>query len=408
MDIGGSAVRRLETGREARVPSYDLVVVGAGVQGLWIGRKARAAGLSVAIVEAETSGAGASGGLLGALMPHMPLPWGDKKRYQFDALVELEALVEELEAATGAKTGYLRSGRIMAIRSRRFRETAIERAAATVEYWRHETGRFRLEVAPPDTFADWLDPQEASHGILVDTLAARIEPAPYIAALKAAFITEGGVLHEGWRFARFDPVRHVASAADGSEIAGARLVLAVGYMTFDIIKGLTGLNLGGGVKGQAALLAASLPSRRPIIYDNGLYVVAHTRQTCAVGSTTETDWTDATSTTEAIDARIAAARRLSLALREARVIRKWAGVRPKAWARDPILGPVDASGRIWVASGGFKITFGIAHAIARDCIDWILAGHPSSRLPASFQAEAHLAQARAKTGPAGNAEGGGR
>ena len=390
------------------MPSYDLVVIGAGVQGLWIGRKARAAGLSVAIVEAETAGAGASGGLLGALMPHMPLPWGDKKRFQFDALVELEALVEELEAATGAQTGYRRSGRIMAIRSKRFRETAVERAAATVEYWRHETGYFRLEVAPPETFADWLDPREASHGVLVDTLAARIEPAPYIAALKTAFIAEGGALHEGWRFAMFDPARHVAVAADGTELAGARLVLAAGYETFGIAQSLTGLDLGGGVKGQAALLAASLPTRRPIIYDNGLYVVAHTRQTCAVGSTTETDWTDATSTTEAIDARIAAARRLSPALREARVIRKWAGVRPKAWARDPILGHVDASGRIWVASGGFKITFGIAHAIARDCIDWILAGHPSSRVPASFLAEAHLKQARAKTGPAGNAEGGGR
>jgi glycine oxidase len=383
------------------LPSYDLVVVGAGVQGLWIGRKARAAGLSVAIVEAETSGAGASGGLLGALMPHMPLPWGDKKRFQFDALVELETLVEELEAATGAKTGYRRSGRIMAIRSRRFRETAVDRAAATVEYWRHETGYFRLEVAPSDTFADWLDPREASHGVLVDTLAARIEPASYIAALKAAFIAEGGVLHEGWRFAMVDAGRQVAIAANGSEIVGERLVLAAGYRTFDIAQSLAGLDLGGGVKGQAALLAASLPARRPIIYDNGLYVVAHTRETCAVGSTTETDWTDATSTNEAIEARIAAARRLSPALREARVLRKWAGVRPKAWGRDPILGPLDAGGRVWLASGGFKITFGIAHAIAQDCIDWILTGKPATRLPASFHAEAHMAKARAKTGPDG-------
>ena len=92
----------------------------------------------------------------------------------------------------------------------------VERAAATVEYWRHETGYFRLEVAPPETFADWLDPREASHGVLVDTLAARIEPAPYIAALKTAFIAEGGALHEGWRFAMFDPARHVAVAADGN------------------------------------------------------------------------------------------------------------------------------------------------------------------------------------------------
>lgn len=384
--------------------SYDLVVVGAGVQGLWIGRKARASGLSVAIVEAGTSGGGASGGLLGALMPHMPLPWSEKKQFQFDALVELEALVEDLEAATGTKTGYRRSGRIMAIRSKRFHNTAVERAAATAEYWRHEAGSFRLEIAPPDTFSNWLAPEEASHGILVDTLAARIEPAPYLAALKAAFIAEGGALREGWRFSSFDSGRRIAVAADGSKIAGARVVLASGYQTFDIIRGLAGLDLGGGIKGQAALLAASLPARRPIIYDNGLYAVAHTRETCAVGSTTEADWIDAASTDDAIEVRVAAARRLSPALRQARVLKRWAGVRPKAWSRDPIIGPVDASGWIWVASGGFKITFGIAHAIAQACIDWILTEKPGSQLPASFRSEIHLAEARAKALAAGKAK----
>ena len=69
------------------MPSYDLVVVGYVVQCLRIGRKARAAGLTVAIVEAQTSGAGESGVLLGALMPHMPLQRVDKKSYKYEDLV---------------------------------------------------------------------------------------------------------------------------------------------------------------------------------------------------------------------------------------------------------------------------------------------------------------------------------
>jgi NADPH-dependent 2,4-dienoyl-CoA reductase/sulfur reductase-like enzyme len=47
-------------------PSPDLVVVGAGVAGLWLALKAARAGLSVTLVERDRIGAGASGGFLGA------------------------------------------------------------------------------------------------------------------------------------------------------------------------------------------------------------------------------------------------------------------------------------------------------------------------------------------------------
>lgn len=377
---------------------YDLVVVGGGVQGLWLGRVGRAAGLSVAIVEAGEVGAGASGGLLGALMAHMPLPWGAKKQFQFDALGELADRAEEIKALTGIDTGYMRCGRIMAIRSKRFRESAIERAAESVERWRHRRGTYRLEVAPSDTFADWLRPEEAPYGILVDSLAARIEPRNYIAALKAAFIGDGGALFEGWRLRSIDQARTVVISSEGAEIAADRIIVAAGYLSFDIVRALTGLDLGGGVKGQGVLLEARLPTRRPIIYDDGLYVVAHTRETCAIGSTTEKEWSDPSAVDEKIEPRIAAARRLSPALRDARVIGQWAGIRPKAWERDPILGSLDEAGRIWIASGGFKITFGIAHAVAEACIEWIETGHAPERVPASFQVEAHVAAARDRRG----------
>jgi glycine/D-amino acid oxidase-like deaminating enzyme len=380
--------------------SYDLVVVGGGVQGLWIGRQARARGLSVVVVDKVAAGAGASGGIVGALMAHMPLPWGAKKQFQLEALVELEGLAGEIAAVTGLDPGYARVGRIMAIRSKRYRRVAIERAAATIETWRHEAGRFRMDVVPGDAFADWLAPEEAPEGILVDSLAARVEPGKFVAALKAALIAEGGQVLEGWDFETFDERRGAAVGSGGAEINAGRVVLAAGYQTFEMAGRLAGLDLGGGVKGQAALLSARMPQHRPIIYDDGLYIVAHTRETCAIGSTTEPEWSDPGATDEAIEGRIKRARQICPALSEAKVIRRWAGVRPKAWARDPIVGPLNEGGRLWIASGGFKITFGIAHSIARACLDWMLEGRAPDGLPGSFHVGAHIEAARAREGRA--------
>lgn len=67
-----------------------LLVVGGGIMGLWAAVKAERLGIETLLVEADRTGGGASGGLLGALMPHMPDRWSDKKQFQFDALVALE------------------------------------------------------------------------------------------------------------------------------------------------------------------------------------------------------------------------------------------------------------------------------------------------------------------------------
>ncbi len=66
--------------------------------GLWAAFEAGKAGLKTVLIDVQGVGAGASGGLLGALMPHMPDRWSVKKQFQFDALVSLEARIAELEA----------------------------------------------------------------------------------------------------------------------------------------------------------------------------------------------------------------------------------------------------------------------------------------------------------------------
>ena len=65
-----------------------------------------------------------------------------------------------------------------------------------------------------------------------------------------------------------------------------------------------------------------------------------------------------------LDVVIEKARALVPALRDAAVIERWAGLRPKAVGRDPLVGPVPGHPNIISLTGGFKISFGMAHRLA--------------------------------------------
>ena len=65
----------------------DLTIHGAGIFGLSIAWLALQKGASVTVVDPNGPGAGASGGIVGALQPHTPDPWNEKKQFQLDALL---------------------------------------------------------------------------------------------------------------------------------------------------------------------------------------------------------------------------------------------------------------------------------------------------------------------------------
>jgi hypothetical protein len=116
-------------------PTPDLLVVGAGVAGLWLALKAARAGLSVTLVERDRIGAGASGGFLGALMPHSPDRWNGKKDFQFRALVDLEGEVARLESETGLDCGYKRVGRLLPLGTEQARNAALANIAEARTNW---------------------------------------------------------------------------------------------------------------------------------------------------------------------------------------------------------------------------------------------------------------------------------
>lgn len=300
-------------------------------------------------------------------MPHQPVNPTPKKAFHLEALLSLETEIAALEEATGIETGYRRCGRIQPIREAQKRDRAHEHAQAAAENWPAQSPgglavRYAVLDAVPD--ATWLDPAQAPFGIIHDTLSARIEPRSLIRALAARARQLGVDIQEN---ARVESLSADGSAtfADGTRLTPGHIIVAAGVESFVLAAPLAGKALGGGVKGQAALLQTRQPVARdvPILFDGGVYVIAHESGLAAVGSTSEDDYTDATTTDEKLDAVIARATALCPVLAGARVVERWAGVRPKS-GRDPLIGPLPGAPRVIACTGGYKITLGIAHRMA--------------------------------------------
>jgi glycine/D-amino acid oxidase-like deaminating enzyme len=332
----------------------DVVVVGGGVFGLWCARACVGAGLSVALADRARPGAGASGGPVGALAPHDPLDWSPLKALQLEGLLALPREVDALEAETGRSTGHARPGRLRPLRSEGARARVAAQAAAAKTRWAG-AGEIRLLDAPPAD-APSLAPEAAPFGWALDTLSGRIDPPAYLAALAASLEGRAERL-DGWRFLRAEPG---AAVFDRGRVAAGQVVIAAGWESL----ALAGLAGGEGVKGQAAVLGATLPAGAPLLTAPGLFVAAHGPGRVAVGSTAEPGRTD-TETDGRLDGVIAKARALCPALAEAPIRARWAGVRPRAPGGLPVVGRLPDRPEVLLATGGFRIGLALAHLVGR-------------------------------------------
>ena len=373
--------------------SPDLLIAGAGVAGLWLAVKAARAGLSVMLVERGNPGGGASGGFLGALMPHSPERWNGKKDFQFRALIDLEDEIARLESETGEYCAYRRVGRILPLTTERSRVTATDRIAEARTNWGE---RFGYEVHHTPARGDWPNILHAPHGIIHETLSARVSPPGLLAALLHSLALMPNIdLRLGMSVVDINPQEKIAMLSDGSRIWFGHAALANGVDAFPLIARLTGFpthSMGGGVKGQAALLDAKADPFLPLVYDDGVYVIAHENGHVAVGSTSENEFDDPFGTDDKLEEIIKRARKLCPLIKEASVIRRWAGVRPRAVGRDPMLGPIPGATGVLAMAGGFKISFGIAHRMA-DCLVAEITGDAGPETPQSFSVAAHIAKA---------------
>ncbi len=342
----------------------EITVRGAGVFGLSIAYLCARRGARVQVIDPGGVGAGASGGILGALAPHTPENWNDKKAFQFESLIAAEAFWAEIETISGRQTGYGRLGRLQPVPDDRALSLAQARATQAADLWQ---GRARWEVVDAAALGDWAPPSPTGW-LIHDTLSARLHPRRAVQALAAAITALGGTI-----------------ATEGP--ARGPTVWATGHAGLLALSQALERPIGNGVKGQAALLRHAAPER-PQLFAEALHLVPHDDGTVAVGSTSERDFGNPDVTDAQLDALIDRARQLFPVIAAAPVLARWAGVRPRARTRAPILGPHPTRPGDFIANGGFKIGFGMAPKVARVMADLVLEG--KDEIPADFRVETAL------------------
>lgn len=357
----------------------DLVVVGAGAWGLETARAALAEGAAVTVIDAAGPGAGASGGMVGALAPHRPGgAMTPMKALQIRCLAAWADHAAALEAETGIATGYARVGRLALLEDAPAREASEAAAAGADAEWEGAGAMAHREAHP------LIAAGAAPAGLAWDDLTAKLWPPGYVAALAASVRGRGGriVVAEALGLT-------AAGVATGAgEIRAGAVVIAAGWRAF----GLAGLP-GGGVKGQSALLAARLPEDAPVVTGRGLYAVRQGPDRVAVGSTAERDWNHE-DPDERIEPVIARARAAMPLLAEAPVARRWAGIRPRGATPRPTVARLAGTSRAVLASGGFKIGLALAPAAGETAARLALGRAPDPLPAAAFSAEIERDPAR--------------
>lgn len=347
----------------------DVTVFGGGIFGLSVAYACAARGAKVRLVEAGRIAAGSSGGLVGALAPHVPDAWNAKKQFQLDSLLMAEGFWAGVAARSGRDPGYARTGRLQPLADAAAVDLARARAAAAARHWGEAA---RWELVPAEGLADWLP---ATGLVLHDTLTARLSPWAAAAALVGALEALG--------------VEIVVEAGTGErpDLAEGRVVWATGWQGLVALSAWFGQPLGEGVKGQTLSLRLEAADR-PQIFAGGLHIVPHADGTVAIGSTTERDFADPFATDELCAALHARALAICPALEYAPVTDRWAGVRPRSRSRAPVLGEWPGRPGHFVANGGFKIGFGMAPKVAEVMADLLLDGRDA--IPEGFRVADNL------------------
>ncbi len=316
-------------------------MAGGGVFGLACAWALIRRGARVTVFEAATIGAGSSGGHVGALAPHAPDPWNVKKALQLDSLLAAPAFWAGVEQASGLSTGYGRTGRLQPVPDMDTAARLPDRIAASTRQWPADmvmslTRDPQGALIPPSPTGLWLR----------DGLTARLNPRATLAALAAAIRAAGREIHEHTPA----PDDHVPT------------IWATGTPGLMALNTALDRKIGQGVKGQSLLLSHAAPGS-PQVFADGLHIVPQADGTTAIGSTSENTYDNDHPDHQAQDL-LARAIAIYPALAHAETLDIWAGLRPRARSRAPILAPWPGRPGHLIANGGFKIGFGMAPLIA--------------------------------------------
>ena len=347
-------------------PSY---IVGGGIIGLLTALELQRAGESVVIIDRQTVGREASwagGGILSPLYPWRYHPavsalagWSQD---------QYPALAASLAARTGIDPELTPSG--MLIFGVEDREESRLWALAQ---------EARLEIPDPAAIAliePMASPQLGSAVWMPEV--AQIRNPRFLRALCADLRQSGVIFLENTQVLGFTTQqgRLRSIHTDRGEIETQRCLVAAGAWSGDLLA-TTGLVLPiTPVKGQMLLLSAkALQLKTMVLYDHR-YIIPRRDGRVLVGSTTELDGFEKSTSETARDDLLRAAVTMIPALAHSQIEHQWAGLRPGTPNGVPYIGQHPAIEGLFVCAGHFRNGIALAPASARQVADLLLGRAP--------------------------------
>jgi glycine oxidase len=343
--------------------AVDVAVTGAGVIGLSIAWRLAARGLSVAVFEGASAGAGASlaaAGMLAAAAEHEPgcldllaLALESQRQWpQFRAALEQQA---------GLSIDFREDGTLVVALGR----DEVERL------------RFRLDLHRRCGLATrWLSGPEVRtiEPALRPSVAAglhcaddhQVDPRLVMAALRAAFIAAGGLLFEHCTVTGVDleggRARGLLTAC--GECRASTVVLTAGAWTSDVVP--SGLKVPvRPLKGQSLALrtTSDTGTLANIVWTEQIYLAPKSDGRLIVGATVEERGFDDAITAGGVYALLEGARRAFPGIEEMAIDAIWTGFRPSSIDDAPILGTTMVPGLV-LATGHHRNGYLLAPATA--------------------------------------------
>ncbi|MFQ5890415.1 MAG: glycine oxidase ThiO [Gemmatimonadota bacterium] len=350
----------------------EAVVLGAGIAGCCVALALRALGVSVALVERNGPGGRATRASAGMLAAQYESAAGTPLfRLAVEGRLRYPAFVERLESLSGRRVGWRVRGMLVANA-----DPAMSAEADAAAVRQREAG-LRAETLPGEEAARlqpglqtgvdswlWL-PDEAQ--VDARELAEALGEAVARAGVRVAAGCEAAGIAE-----RSGRVRGVV-LSDGTRFEARRVVVACGAWSGSL-DGLPRPLPVRPIRGQVLRLPSPEPPVRRLVADHrGHYLVPCADGTLLAGSTMEDAGFDATTSEEGVAAILEAVAALFPAVRGARPLEEWAGLRPMAEDDLPVLGPDPEMEGLLYATGygrnGILVAPLAGEAVARLALD---------------------------------------
>jgi glycine oxidase len=360
----------------------DVVVVGGGVIGCSIAYFLARAGARVTLLERSHLAAGATGVAAGMLAPQVEAPFADPF-FELALLGRAEhaGLAEGLLDEVGLDVEY--------------RATGILRVART-EAERTELQRQQRWQSARGLAAEWVDSDDLGRrepllsGVAGRLLAgglwlpdeAQVRSPRLVQALATAATAHGARFLEGTWAVGVQTLGQRATGVitPGGVVRGETIVLAAGVWTADLARS-AGLEVPvTPVKGQVMSLRALGKSPRQVIWSGECYLVPRPDGEILLGATEEEGNYDARPTLAGLNRLTEAALEVVPAAGGFVVDSVWAGLRPAAPDRHPIVGWAPGIDGLMIATAHYRNGVLLGPLTGRRVADQILSGTPAPEL----------------------------